>query len=207
MLRVLLFAFLAGLGLVAGCGPSFQALYEGDTRFEHCYAIDDTPDAPLERKARCWHDWVKNYTYGQTRDRVEYANMRYQALTRVHAAPTDEAMMGAAPGGEDDIRSVAAPAPTSAFAPPPKTMDADGGTTQKTPGMDSVPMAQMPPPEAGHVVPTTSELHTPKSDCTDRCTGDWQDCKNRCGSTTHQDAGVECVGCDRGYGKCVKACF
>jgi hypothetical protein len=45
---------LAGL---AGCGPSFQAVYDGDVRFEHCYALDESPNAPMAAKKDCWRDW------------------------------------------------------------------------------------------------------------------------------------------------------
>src|SRR4051812_49840524 len=86
------------LALVAGCGPSFQAIYEGDARFEHCYALDDAPNAPMKDKTSCWRDWTQHYTYGQTRDRVEYAKARARALTRVNGEATDEALMQAAPG-------------------------------------------------------------------------------------------------------------
>src|ERR1700733_5821322 len=103
---------------VVACGPSFQAIYEGDQRFEHCYALDDNPNAPLQEKSTCWHDWMAHTTYGQTRDRVEYAAVRARALGRVPALPTDEAMMEAAPGPMAPKPGVAAPAPTSAFAPP-----------------------------------------------------------------------------------------
>src|SRR5260370_11911322 len=102
--------------LAVACGPSFQALYEGDARFEHCYALDGSGTAPMQQKSACWRDWTLRYTYGQTRDRVEYAAARYRALSRAPEAPTDEAMMEAAPG-EGRGSFVAAPAPTSAFAP------------------------------------------------------------------------------------------
>src|SRR5690349_4487799 len=72
---------------VAGCGPSFQALYEGDARFEHCYALDESGTASMRQKSDCWRDWTLRYTYGQTRDRVEYAAARYRALTRAPEAP------------------------------------------------------------------------------------------------------------------------
>ena len=62
------------------CGPSFQTIYENDARFEHCYALDDSATASLDKKARCWRDWKEHHTFGQTRDRVEYAQSRYVAL-------------------------------------------------------------------------------------------------------------------------------
>lgn len=119
----LLCAFAAA-GLA--CGPSFQTVYENDARFEHCYALDDTPTAAMPKKADCWNDWSKNHTYGQTRDRVEYARARYDALSNPQL-PTDEGMAAAAPGEGVDTDTAAAPTPTSAFAPPPKMDARDGG--------------------------------------------------------------------------------
>ena len=111
-----------------GCGPSFQAVYEGDVRFEHCYAVDENPSLSMPQKEACWKDWLAHYTYGQTRDRVAYAYARSRAMSRMGQMPTDEAMMGAAPGEVPQSGGITAPAPTSAFAPPPKTLDVDAGT-------------------------------------------------------------------------------
>ena len=66
--------------LAVGCGPSVQSIYEGNVRFEHCYRLDIDPHiAPTHREA-CWREWKQTYTYGQTRDRVEYAERRIRAL-------------------------------------------------------------------------------------------------------------------------------
>src|SRR5437868_3840856 len=86
------------VAVVAACGPSYQALYEGDARFEHCYALEEASLSSMQQRSDCWRDWMLRYTYGQTRDRVEYASARYRALSRAPQAPTDEAMMEAAPG-------------------------------------------------------------------------------------------------------------
>jgi len=119
-------AVLGGVVVALGCGPGFQAIYEGDARFEHCYALDENPSASMTAKGECWRDWMDHYTYGQTRDRVAYAAARTRAMSRIHDLPTDEALMGAAPG-EIPHSGITAPAPTSAFAPPPKTLDLDAG--------------------------------------------------------------------------------
>src|SRR4051812_3724316 len=89
---------LVALAALAACGPSYQALYEGDARFEHCYALEEASLSSMQQRSDCWRDWMLRYTYGQTRDRVEYASARYRALSRAPQAPTDEAMMEAAPG-------------------------------------------------------------------------------------------------------------
>ena len=38
---------VAVLGSALACGPSFQAIYEGNSRFEHCYALDESPAGSL----------------------------------------------------------------------------------------------------------------------------------------------------------------
>jgi hypothetical protein len=183
--------------LALGCGPSFQAIYEGDARFEHCYAMDDNPSTPLQAKSDCWSDWTKHYTYGQTRDRVEYATMRYRALARVPNAPTDEAMMGAAPGEGATTSSLSAPAPTSAFAPPPKTEEvADAGGASPAASTSS---AGVPADAGAHATPVPVP---PETACLGTCGDAWQTCKVACAS-----AAGGCPACDKTYGRCAKACF
>ncbi len=122
---------LFGICTLIGCGPSFQALYEGDARFEHCYAVEEDGAVSMQKKADCWRDWTDHYTYGQTRDRVQYASMRYRALTSTNL-PTDEGMMSAAPGEGNGDQNGTALAPTNAFAPPPTTAAATPGSTAKS---------------------------------------------------------------------------
>ncbi len=216
-------AVLGAILAAAGCGPSFQAIYEGDSRFEHCYALDDNPNVPMQRKSDCWNDWVKHYTYGQTRDRVEYAAMRYRALSRVPVAPTDEAMMGAAPGEGVAGTTVSAPAPTNAFAPPPKTLaDQDAGAPRPAPEVPANVPVHTPPgaapvgppaPSSGPAAPTSGAAasadagpndspipRAPRAECTDGCWNAWERCREGCNDKT-------CGGCDKVYGRCVKACF
>lgn len=131
-------AWLLLVAAACGCGPSFTALYEGDARFEHCYAMEDQGSQSLQKRADCWRDWMDHYTFGQTRDRVQYASARYKALTSP-ALPTDEGMMSAAPGGAEETSNPAL-APTSAFAPPPTTASAAPSSTSTTaPWMATAP--------------------------------------------------------------------
>lgn len=199
------FVLLAG-GLVAGlgCGPSFQAIYEGDARFEHCYALDDDPNAGMRSKSECWHDWTQHYTYGQTRDRVEYATMRYRALSSP-VAPTDEAMMSAAPGEGSRSTSITAPAPTSAFAPPPKTMqDLDSGASSPVVAPPaSIPAADYTPPGDRRDTSPSAPASPPQSGCIDGCATAWQQCSATCAARKART----CVSCDKAYGACMKRCF
>jgi hypothetical protein len=184
------------MGVMLACGPSFQVVYEGDSRFEHCYALDENPNVLMQQKSDCWADWMKHYTYGQTRDRLEFAAMRHRAITRADTVPTDEAIMGAAPGEGTSGAILAAPAPTNAFAPPPMIASTDAGApvTPSVPPPPSVSTPssspQLPPPPA----------RPPGTNCVDACSDKWQACHGSC----TQNA---CAACDKSYMKCAKVCF
>ncbi len=187
---------LTGAGL-ASCGPSFQVVYEGDSRFEHCYALDENPNVLMQQKGECWSDWLGHYTYGQTRDRVEFAAVRSRAILRAGSLPTDEAVMGAAPGEGATGVTLAAPAPTSAFASPPKTSGEDGGS-----GPDAapppVPQSVLQPP-----APPSASAPAPKppgAACVETCNDNWQGCRGSCSLAV-------CTACDKTYAKCARACL
>jgi hypothetical protein len=185
---------LTALALLA-CGPSFQVVYEGEARFEHCYALDDTPTAAMQEKTDCWTQWMKSYTYGQTRNRVDYAAMRAKALQEAHVAPTDEAMMSAAPGGGTArVIGQDEPQTTNAFATPPKTMpEGDGGADAVAPVVRLVPVAPFVPRDK-------SSPPTPAQACTTTCRTKWDTCRDGCKS-------VACRACDKSYGSCMQRCF
>jgi hypothetical protein len=65
--------------LLMGCGPSLRTLYEGETRFEHCYALDANKAGATER-GQCWRSWEQRYAANATRDRAEHARMRLREL-------------------------------------------------------------------------------------------------------------------------------
>ena len=170
---------------VASCGPSFQIIYEGDVRFEHCYAVDESATTPMKDKADCWRDWMKSYTYGQTRDRIEYAAARQYALTVAPMNPSDEALMEAAPGGGVRKNVISAPMPSSANAPPPATMqEVDAGAA-----VDAAAKS------TGLV-----QARTPGAACMDLCAKDWVACKDACTSKA-------CDLCDSGHRTCARVCY
>ncbi|HEX2880882.1 MAG TPA: hypothetical protein VHO25_15225 [Polyangiaceae bacterium] len=74
--------WLASVLLLSGasCGPSFEAVYEGNVRFEHCYRLDRDEKIASSHREYCWKQWVQAYTYGQPQDRVEYAKRRIRVL-------------------------------------------------------------------------------------------------------------------------------
>ena len=184
------FAIVAAFG---ACGPSFQTIYENDARFEHCYALDDSATATLDQKAKCWKDWKEHHTFGQTRDRVEYAQSRFVALNSPEL-PTDEAMMHAAPGEVGEHQQLTAPTPTNAFAPPEAMAAVDAGTRASPPPTITAFVA--PPPPSSIDAGGSAPVARPRAAaCTDDCTRAFQDCRGR-------DAGA----CDDGYDRCVVGC-
>ena len=74
-----LFSLSASL-VSTGCGASVEAIYESDVRFEHCMALDARVDVKPAMRRACWAEWAAFYTYGQTRDRLEHAQERIEAL-------------------------------------------------------------------------------------------------------------------------------
>lgn len=186
-------AFFSATLLVAGaaaCGPSFQAVYECDVRFEHCYAMDENP-VSREAKRECWRTWLGAYTYGQSRDRVDYATTRVTQLSldpSALAEATDDGGLSLSP------LAAVAPVPTNAFAPPPNVASPDAGTPARIAVVD-----------AG--------LRAPDADCSDACTRHWAICHDGCGDagpaarTARGSKTLTCGECDRAYKICVPACF
>jgi len=170
------------------CGPSFQAVYECDVHFEHCYAIDESPVSP-EAKKECWRGWLRGYTYGQSSDRVQYAATRFSQLSLGPTLPSEEPREARPPR---PTPTVAAPVPTSAFAPPP-SLAASG-----------IPSARASPPDP----PTRA----PDADCSDACVKRWSTCRDGCDAPPlpgRERVAIDhmCSDCDRTYRACVPACF
>ncbi len=174
-------ACLAAVASVA-CGPSFQAVYEGDVRFEHCYALDQSP-VNADAKKECWQGWLHDYTYGQSRDRVEYAGLRFSELSLDPTLPSEDTQVKHA-------RSMASPVPTSAFAPPPSTAERVPAETTA-----SAATSKPPPHEAA-----AAAVRAPGEECSEGCSGYWKACKMGC-------KGGTCDACDKAYRLCVPGCF
>jgi hypothetical protein len=171
-------ASLVAWGLI-GCGPSFQAVYECDVRFEHCYALDERNTSP-DAKKECWREWLHSYTYGQPRDRVEYAATRVSELSLDPMLPSEEAA-GARPPRRPT--AVAAPVPTNAFAPPP-----------------NLAASAAPAASSSAVALREEGPRAPGAECSDGCARRWTSCRETCKEAL-------CAECDRSYRVCVPACF
>lgn len=179
-----LLLLIAGTATTA-CGASLNAVYEGDVRFEHCMALDSRPDVKPTIRRACWEEWVRFYTFGQTRDRIEYATLRQKQLSK--ASDFDE--------GEwvppTTRNASAVPEPTSALAPPPMMLVADAGAPADAEAPPSDAAAQAPP----------EEKQPPASDCTAACEESWAFCRQECKSPACEK------GCAGKYKRCMRSCF
>jgi hypothetical protein len=118
--------FPIGALVLAACGASYQSVYEGDVRFEHCYHLDaDVAVAPNARLA-CWTEWTQRYTAGQTRDRVEYALGRQRTLLAGDGRPTGPVILTGAetptPPPVSSGPAIACPLPSTPYESPPATL-------------------------------------------------------------------------------------
>lgn len=219
-----LIAVVSSLGAGLACGPSFQVIYEGNARFEHCYALEENPQSPVHDKTSCWRDWSEHYTYGQTRDRIHYATARYVALSQATNLPTDEALMMAAPGVTPRESTITAPAPTNAFAPPPKVLEDYphamptkplrpserpmilGGAQRGVDAGEAEPNADA---GAGAGPASGTGAVLPASDCGGGCAQTFRNCGATCATAvgTGGPKSRACVACDKNYKACMRRCF
>lgn len=175
----LLAAALLGLSVVS-CGASLQAVYEGDVRFEHCMALDARPDVKPTIRRTCWDEWRKFYTFGQTRDRIEYAALRDRQLSVASDFDEGDAQLARA-GGPSAVE------PTSALAPPPRLVAAsDAGFVDAQ--VDAPPDAE-------------ADSAPPAASCAAECEQAWGFCRGEC-KTAPCDKG-----CSSKYKRCMKRCF
>lgn len=166
--------------VAAACGASINAVYEGDVRFEHCMALEQIPDGKPTTQKQCWDEWVKYYTYGQTRDRVDYARMRQKQLS----TESDFSDPSWTPPPEAQR---AVPEPTSVLAPPPMLIADAGAISDAT--VDAADAAAEPDPEP------------PAAVCASRCRDTWSTCDKACDGAACKKL------CDRTYRGCMKKCY
>jgi hypothetical protein len=181
-------ALLLGPIAVTSCGPSVQSIYEGNVRFEHCYRLDLELDvAPTHRRA-CWTTWLDRYTYGQSRDRLEYARRRLRAFNSGDSA-SPQLRVGTSAGADSRQFYLVVPAPTSVHAPPP-------------PIATRVNAAPEPPPPAS--ASAAPEKPAPGEDCSAACRSAFSSCNEACDPAAKAPA---CKSCDPDYKKCMQRCF
>jgi hypothetical protein len=168
-----------------------SAIYEANIRFEHCYRLDLDPNVAPGHRITCWKEWSQRYTYGQTRDRLEYARRRIATLAAGDSSrpELDLAVLDAGAGSSE------APLPTNVHAPPPPLVST--ATPRKDSGAPEGPVADKP--DAAGAEP-------PGAGCSADCRVSWKECREDC----NPDAGTKrgsCKSCDADYGRCVQRCY
>ena len=181
-------ALLLGPALMASCGPSAQSIYEGDVRFEHCYRLDLELDVASSHRQACWTTWLDRYTYGQSRDRLEYARRRVRAFA---GGDTNRPALNVGQNQEQDSRQfyLVVPSPTSVHAPPP-------------PIATRVNVVEPPPSNSAEAKP--SDKPAPGEDCAGACKSAFSSCNMACDPAAKSAA---CKSCDPDYKKCMARCF
>ncbi len=196
-------AVLALLAFFAAgaCGPSVQSIYEGNVRFEHCYRLDlEVDTAPTHRHA-CWTEWIGMYTYGQPRDRIEYARRRVHSFAN---GDVDRPTLDIGDDRKTEARQfyLVVPAPTSVHAPPPPIATRWYSDTGSAPSAAAAATAA--------TAPTTEQVAVqapaPGDKCGELCRDGLANCERGCGP----DAGKPepgCKLCAADYKTCMKRCF
>lgn len=185
-------ALLLGPAAVASCGPSVQSIYEGDVRFEHCYRLDLELDVASTHREACWKTWLDRYTYGQSRDRLEYARRRARAFA---VGDTDRPVLRVGENQQQDSRQfyLVVPSPTSVHAPPPPIATRVNATPEAPPS-DS----------ASATLAKSSDKPAPGEDCAGACRNAFTSCNQACDPSAKSAA---CKSCDPDYKKCMQRCF
>jgi hypothetical protein len=208
--------------LAAGCGPSLTTIHEGTLRFEHCYRIDLEPDAKAPQQQACWSRWLGQYTYGQSRDRIDYARRRLSALNETKG-PGPELRLTGERRAEERQFYVVAPAPEDLHGPPPPVATALPATLGAG---DATPMAG-----------ADNAKDPPASPCAKSCGSAWSSCEANCGAPIEtavtapasgagssgqpsvskaasgkaaggkSGGGRGCDACASAYGRCMRGCF
>jgi hypothetical protein len=179
-------ALLLGPVLMASCGPSVQSIYEGDVRFEHCYRLDLELDVASTHRQACWTTWLDRYTYGQSRDRLEYARRRVRAFGTGDA---DRPVLRVGENQQQDSRQfyLVVPSPTSVHAPPPPIATRVNAT-----------------PDPPATLAKSSDPAAPGEDCASACHNSFNSCSQACDPAAK---GTACKSCDPDYKKCMARCF
>lgn len=174
--------------VLTACGPSVQVLHEGTVRFEHCHRLDlDSRIAPSHRRA-CWEAWVSRHSYGQPRDRIEYAQRRIVSIERGEPGPALklETTTERAPSAEPD-------GPTDAHAPPPRVA---------RPVEEAREVAGATASEGDVDLSAPNGLTAPNEACAQRCRREFGTCLETCPT----GAPAACP-CEATYRTCMVTCF
>lgn len=169
---------LAALGATA-CGASYQRIYEGDVRFEHCYRLDADPAASRDARLACWSGWTFAHTVGQNNDRVSYARRRESALRNGDDTPAGPTLVTGQPSTVATQQLALTGAPASPARAPTAPLALTAPTTTSAP-------SPPPIPSAGAVFAVTGGSGgsgpglTSRQLCSQECGQNFTTCVTRC---------------------------
>jgi hypothetical protein len=147
------------------CGPSLTTVHEGTIRFEHCNRLDLDAAVGKNDCTQCWRTWLADYTYGQPRDRIDYARKRARQLSNGHDTRPVLNVDSEVEHPAQRQFYLVVPGPTSLRTPPPPiaTVVQSGG------------------PDGGTLAKTAPE--PPAENCSEACRATWQKCSGKtCGA-------------------------
>jgi len=196
-------ALLLGPALMLSCGPSVQSIYEGDVRFEHCYRLDLELDVATTHRQACWTTWLDRYTYGQSRDRLEYARRRVRAFA---TGDVDRPALRVGTNQEQDTRQfyLVVPQPTSVHAPPPPIATRVNAVPD-APASSSSELGKSSPAISNSAeAAKTADKPAPGDDCSSACKSAFASCNQACDGAAKS---LACKSCDPDYKKCMARCF
>jgi len=169
------------------------SIYEGNVRFEHCYRLDLDLDVVPSHRELCWRRWLARYTYGQPRDRIEYARRRVRAFSSGDVSRPELDLGPRA--GEEPAPEGGTGAPRDPHAPPPSVANGTTGTPGDTaPDRDGAPR-------------DTVEL--PGAACAQACAGAFRTCRFPCDQPDAESSAEapSCAECATDYKACMRRCF
>jgi hypothetical protein len=200
-------ALLLGLSALAGCGPNYRYVYDGESAFERCYGLDYDATVADGARASCWSAWLQSYSYGANPDRVDFARNRLAAIgTPDHRPPTATSVRAnpaslnpgatATPGAPTTALTVDVGRPAPAATATPAAPAASAWSGRMSTGGNPV---NAPPPT--HQDETGTQ--PPGASCAHDCRAAWSSASARC---PRQDAACVARG-DEGYRDCMRGCF
>jgi hypothetical protein len=152
-------------------------------------ALDSRPDVKPTIRRACWEEWRKFYTFGQTRDRVDYALLREKQLSGASDFDEGEWM-------EASLKpSKAVPEPTTVLAPPPMMLNqgSDGGVAN--------PIVDGGATDGAASTDGGDASAPPTAACTAECEATWNFCRQECKTPACEK------NCTGKYKVCMRQCF
>jgi hypothetical protein len=172
---------------VHACGPSFEAIQEGDLRFAHCDRLDIDPNIAPSHRLHCWREWRRVYTYGQTRDRVEYAQRRIAEVVSGDTEPPFELPHGASADPRRPLPApVSPPAPVEPIEGAPPAPESGAGVT---------------PESAAPVAAASAKALDAEAECRARCEAERSACMPGC-----ETKPTGCTPCEPSFEDCLEIC-